>query len=176
MFKVRFLFLALLFISPLAATPDPVRNHCIRIFERLVVEFPADEAAMWKCIDAEQKGDGDSFEVWKHVRTDADERIVVVTTPWECGIQKSLDEVVGELIAPYKKLPLGEKVEIEKIFGENEAWVIAKVENSFVFYYRIITTPFGVHIASFTHQSNDSSLVDLERARKILQEYCYLVY
>lgn len=162
-------------VVPIVAHAESVRTNYVSLFERMVVDFPADEAVMWRCCNSQQQDNGDCFEIWQHIRTDADERVAVATLPWEGGIQKTLEQVVSELIVPYTFLPLGEKIEIKKEFKENEAWVTARLENVFFFCYRVIVTPFGSHLASFTHQSSDTSLVDPNHARIILQEYCSLV-
>lgn len=178
MYKSIFILLtSLICIQPLTARvveQEPVKD-CIRISERLVVEFPSDEAPMWHCMHAEQTQEGNSCEIWQHERIDADERIVLVTTLWGSDERKSIEEIVAELVVPYKALPIGEGMVIEKEINGNEAFVVATIENEFVFCYRVIVTSCGVHIASFTHQSGDTALMDRERAERILREWCYLI-
>src|SRR6185503_376783 len=163
MCRILFVLLAsFICVQPLMAhdeTQQPVK-YCLRIFERLVVEFPADEAPLWSCVHAEQSQEGASFEVWKYEGEESDEKVVVATTPWNPEEIQSLDQVVGELLGPYKKLPLTENVLIEKEFNNDEAFIAVTLEKEFAFYYRVIVTAFGVHIGSFTHQSEDLSLVD----------------
>jgi hypothetical protein len=175
---VFFLLSSLLCIQPLMAQErcEPVKD-CIRIFERLVVDFPANEAQSWNCVYAEQGQNGASFEVWQCDRNDAYERIVVLTTPWNSKEEEqSLDQALGELLAPYKALPMTENIVIEKEFNGDEVFVSVIIDKEYAYFYKLTVTPFGVHIASFNHKSKDLSLLDRERANKILKEWCYIVY